>query len=358
MPRLPDTREAHWLSRTGVPRAGAAPTSGVARALADATLCDALAFGLDERPSPEAVQLAQALARAFGPATVAIIHYGSHAHRSGASAGSAHDFFVIVDWYRHAYRALARAMTRAPAPAAAALLAHILPPNVVAVTPPGAPSGTTAKCAVVSLHHLRLAAAGRALDHFVQGRLFQHVQLVWARDADAREAVCQALVALRARTFLWGRAHLPATFTVETYCRVLLDTSFAAEVRPEGSDRVAQLVSAQGEVLRPVYGALLQALARERILGGDGNVYTLSHPVSPVTAARLRFYFGHSKLRATLRWLKYVALYDEWLDYIVRKVERRSGRAVVLTERERRWPLIFLWPKALEYLRSRPQRQP
>ena len=68
-------------------------------------------------------------------------------------------------------------------------------------------------------------------------------------------------------------------------------------------------------------------------------------------------YFRRSKRRATLRWGKYVLLYDDWLEYVVRKVERRSGVAVELTPRERRWPLIFLWPRVLRYLRTRPQRR-
>jgi hypothetical protein len=68
-------------------------------------------------------------------------------------------------------------------------------------------------------------------------------------------------------------------------------------------------------------------------------------------------YFRKSKLRATLRWVKYVALYEDWLEYVVQKVARRSGMAVTLSARERRWPLIFLWPKAIRFLRMRPQRR-
>jgi hypothetical protein len=60
--------------------------------------------------------------------------------------------------------------------------------------------------------------------------------------------------------------------------------------------------------------------------------------------------------RATLRWAKYVALYDDWLEYVVRKVERRSGVALELTGRERRWPLVFLWPKLVRFL-ARPRRR-
>jgi hypothetical protein len=50
-----------------------------------------------------------------------------------------------------------------------------------------------------------------------------------------------------------------------------------------------------------------------------------------------------------------VALYDDWLEYVVRKVERRSGVALDLTPRERRWPLLFLWPKLVRYLGRKPR---
>jgi hypothetical protein len=68
-------------------------------------------------------------------------------------------------------------------------------------------------------------------------------------------------------------------------------------------------------------------------------------------------YFRWSKLRATVRWFKYIALYDNWLEYILHKIARRSGVALELTPRERRWPLVFLWPKAIQYIRQRPQRR-
>jgi hypothetical protein len=44
--------------------------------------------------------------------------------------------------------------------------------------------------------------------------------------------------------------------------------------------------------------------------------------------------------------------FDDWLDYIVRKIERRSGVRIELTKSERRFPIIFLWPKALRVIRA------
>ena len=63
-------------------------------------------------------------------------------------------------------------------------------------------------------------------------------------------------------------------------------------------------------------------------------------------------YFITSKVRATTRWFKYMITFDGWLDYIQRKIERRAGFEVEIEERERRWPLIFLWPKLFLVFRT------
>jgi hypothetical protein len=325
--------------------------------VADPELRSALSAGLDSRASSTTERLSEFLATGFGPSAAAIIHYGSHAQRSDARPESAHDFFVIVDEYGAAYRSLAARVGTSYSPSRAALLNRVLAPNVVAITERNATPPLAAKCAVLSIQEFRRACSARARDHFTQGRLFQHAQLVWTRDARTRDIVVDALVEVRARTFCWGRAYLPPRFDVDTYCRVLLETSFGAEVRPEGQERIDALLSAQRETMVRMYAELLRSLADKRILTGDGKVYTDPAPPGLLARFRTTTYFRRSKFRATLRWLKYMALYDDWQDYLLRKLERRSGVHVELTERERRWPLIFLWPKAIRYLRSRPQRR-
>jgi hypothetical protein len=169
--------------------------------------------------------------------------------------------------------------------------------------------------------------------------------------------VTNAIINARAGSFTWGVASLPPTFDAEGYFRALLERSFSGEIRPEQAGRIDALLDAQRDVVRRVYDALLQQLGRERILQARGNVYRLTNSVHALQRARIDWYFRWSKVRATARWSKYVVTYDNWLDYIVRKVARRSGVTIELTARERRWPLIFLWPKAIQYLRSRPQRR-
>ena len=71
----------------------------------------------------------------------------------------------------------------------------------------------------------------------------------------------------------------------------------------------------------------------------------------------MRRYFRRSKARATARWLKHTVTFVNWLPYIVRKVERHSGRRIELTALERAVPVIFLWPRVVHVLLTRPRKE-
>jgi hypothetical protein len=324
---------------------------------ADPALTAALAAGLNDAPAAHVAGLAAYVAQTFGQTTLAVVHYGSRAHGRGATGSdprpeSADDFFVIVADYDDAYRS---ARIGRHGPRVAAALNRVLPPNVVAVS--DRKSTRLAKCAVLSEADLARACSSRAHDHFVRARLFQQVQFAWSRDNAARAIVSNAIVAARAGTFDWVRPYLPASFDALGYCRTMLETSFAAEIRPEGGARLDVLLGAQDAVLVPMYDALLADLASRNVLTAVDGGYGDPHPPGSVTRLRWAMYFRRSKIRATARWAKYIALYDDWLEYVLQKVARRSGTTITLTPRERRWPLLFLWPKAFRYMRSRPQRR-
>jgi hypothetical protein len=300
-------------------------------------------------------ELSRFLAEAFGASTVAVLHYGSHAQGRRPSADSAFDFFVVVGGYREAYESLRNRVGTSFKPALAVALNNRLPPNVVAVN--GGPLGR-AKCCVISLAHLERACSPRAQDHFCQGRLMQHVLMTWARDEAAVAAIEAALAAVRANTLAWVAPSLPETFSVEDYLATALKRSLAGEIRPESADHSRTLAAAQRDTLGPVYESLLDGyVAAGRLVTDGPGTYRLAAPPTPRERRRVDAYFRRSKARATVRLLKHVALYEGWLDYIVRKVERSGNEKVELTQRERRWPLIFLWPRVFRFLRTRPQRR-
>ncbi len=103
-----------------------------------------------------------------------------------------------------------------------------------------------------------------------------------------------------------------------------------------------------------MFTVLLKALAGAGELREEApGTFAVVHPATARERRRLERYFGWSKVRATARWGKYVVTFDDWLDFIVRKARRHTGEDIVLTERERRMPLVFLWPRVIHYLRHK-----
>ena len=304
----------------------------------------------DESDSP-AAEMAAELARTFGETTVAVIHYGSRA-RGDARPDSAYDFFVVVDSHEAAYETAARAANLGVEPATAIRLSKILSPSVYAL-PPVPEGGRRNKCAVITRNEMDEAARLETRDHFVIGRLFQQVEILWSRDDTTAWQVRDALETIRTRTFDWVRCYLPDVFTVDTYCRTLLETSFAAEIRPEGGERASDLYVAQRDFMLGAYTPILDDLVKSGVLERNEDGYRQIDPPTARMKDRWDRYFRISKRRGTLRWGKAIVLYDGWLDYIVQKITRHNDVQVELTERERKWPFIFLWPKVFQFFRNR-----
>lgn len=316
-----------------------------------------LAHAIDESITPEAADLAAYLAWAFGDATQAIIHYGSRAQGRWTRSESAFDFFVIVGGYRAAYRSLARTAGMRRSPGFTTGLAWILAPNVISLSRSADSGKRIAKVAVLSERDFRRETTERANDHFTRGRLMQHVVIAWTRDDAAREIAVQGIINARRTTAQWGRPFLPAEFSVEEFCTALLSKSLQGEIRPERTDHASNLVAAQRETLIPTYSDLLDELVANGTVQRRGTRYALTKPAGAFERARVNLFFRISKARNFFRLFKHVALYDNWMDYIIEKVARSSGYRIEVTERERRWPLVFGWPKFIRYLRTRPQRR-
>jgi hypothetical protein len=99
------------------------------------------------------------------------------------------------------------------------------------------------------------------------------------------------------------------------------------------------------------------AAAGELRVEAEGT-YALARHVGRAERLRKRIYFRWSMVRATVRWFKYVVTFEDWLDYIRHKAERHTGQPIELTRREQRWPLLFLWPRLVRYLRQKDKRGP
>jgi hypothetical protein len=312
----------------------------------------------ERRPAIEAA--ARDLVTAGGGAVMGVVFFGSRrTSAGGADPWSAHDFFVLVRGYSEAYAAFQRSGKSRKSARLMALLNHVLPPNQVSLRL-GDPV-IHAKCSVISLAAFLRETSPHRRDHFCIGRLFQPSQVLSAADPETSRSIVVALVSAHAETYRWVRPWLPERFDAEAYCRAALRVSLGREIRPEPEGRAEALWAAQREEQTVVYARLLEDLAaRGELRPADPAhpaVWSLVRPVTTGERLRLEAYFAWSLVRATARWLKHIVTFENWLDYILRKVARHTGEEMELTPRERRMPLVFLWPRLLRFLRQKDGRR-
>ncbi len=320
-------------------------------ALREAVAARALSAGDD----PALDEAAQELALAAAGALDGLVFFGSR--RTGAArsnAWSAYDVFVVVHRYRPFYEAMRRNGLSGKAARMMSLLSCGLPPTQYSIRFEGSP--VHLKAAVIRTDTFHRENSPRRQDHFCIGRLFQPSRILYARDGATREALVDDLVSAHAETWQWSRPWLPPAFDADGYGGNALKVSMSWEVRPESPGRAEALWDAQREEQTPVFEALLSELvARGELVpaaGGEG-LWSPARPVGRLETSRRKLYFRRSIARSTTRWLKHVLSFEGWLDYILQKARRHGGEPVELSERERRWPLVFLWPRLYRHLRAR-----
>ncbi len=263
---------------------------------------------------------------------------------------------VVVRDYRAFYGAL-RAAGEIHRPTwLMAGLARVLPPNVIAFTPEEGDAGL-AKCLVIDHADFERALGPAPRDHFLLARMVQRVALVQATDAERARWVGACLHAAHVGALAWVGPFLDEPFDAEALGRRLLEISYRAEFRPEARNRADTIFATQRTHFRDVFAPILEAEAAAGRLMRVRDAYRFASPPGKAARRRWRRHLRRSKARVTARWLKHVLTFDNWLPYITRKVERRTGTRVELTALERRAPLLFLWPRVFRVLLTRPERE-
>ena len=192
--------------------------------------------------------------------------------------------------------------------------------------------GIHVKAAVLRYDTYRRETSARRRDHFCIGRLFQPTRLLHARDEAARQGTP-------------GRAGRGAPRDVGLVAALAARALRRRGLRPLGPadlDAVGSPAGARRAGRRPVGGAAgppaagLRGAARgaRRPRGARAPPGARRRDLArrrgrwaPRSALRLELYFRRSIVRATARWLKHIVTFEGWLDYIVRKASRHTGRA-------------------------------
>ena len=300
--------------------------------------------------------LARSLVAGTGTQLRAVLLYGSHLFGAAPDRYSAHDLVVVVEDYLGTYRELrSHGFSNRP-PRLMASLAWMLPPSVIAFTPEGA-DGPIAKCLIISARDFERELSSRSRDHFMISRMIQEVGLLYARDAAAERWLDEALESARRTVLDWAAPYIPAPFDAESLTREMIAICYRSEIRPESGSRARSVFEAQRTYLVETYEKLLAEALNEGTVVRDGQGYRVTRQPGTMVRLKRSAYFAYSKFRVTTRWIKHVMTFENWLPYVIRKVERRTGMTVELTPLARRLPLIFLWPQLFRVLRNRPAEE-
>jgi hypothetical protein len=274
-------------------------------------------------PIPEAADHLGALLPG-GDEPALVFAYGSCISTRTRTPSSFFDFYVVAD---RPARYLRAAFGTGALQGA---LARVLPPSVYHRTA----GGRRMKVCVVSREQLRRETGPRARDIHHLGRFSKRMALLHARD-DASRAEATGFVASALRT-LHGHALalLSAGHSDEDFALTLLRLSYLGEQRVAEDDKVRALYEAERDYYRTIF-SLLRA----------------EPPAMAPDRTRTERFLAKSRRRGLCRWPKYVLTVDGWLDILLDKLERHHGVKLELTERQRRWPLIFGWSKYFQMRR-------
>lgn len=305
---------------------------------------------------PEARELAESLATDVGDELRCVLLYGSRLNKTRPDRHSALDFVLVVRDYRAFYAALSAAGEMHRPVSLMTAMARILAPNVIAYTPNEGAEGI-AKCLVVDHAHLQRALGPTPPDHFLLGRLVQRTGVVWSASPDDEAWVAEQIRGAQGRVLDWMAPYLDGSFTPATLGQRLLEVCYRGELRPESRGRATAVFEAQASHFAEVLQPGIERAVREGRVEETDDGFVLADAATPAAERKWRWHFRKSKTRTTLRWFKHVVTFANWLPYVVRKVERHTGRTIHLTTLEKKLPIIFLWPRAIHVLVTRPRRE-
>jgi hypothetical protein len=300
------------------------------------TLEALVAAELAEPVDPRVVAMAGAIAARYGPASRAVLFYGSCLREANLD-GLMLDFYLIVSDYGEAFGSGWFAFAN-----------RLLPPNVF----PFEHGGLIAKYAVLSEADFTRLASSATRNVSVWARFAQPSRLAWAADAAAREtgiaAVSLAAPALlsAARPMLGDRVGLKQLWSQA------FALTYAAELRAERKGRAGSVVDADPDRYRRFTAPALAAAGIGATITGDEVGF--SHPLTSAERqvgerlwARRR---REGKALTLARLAKASTTYAGGIDYLAWKINRHAGAAIEIKPWQRRWPIlgaISLLPRLL-----------
>lgn len=288
---------------------------------------------LDKDPNLSA--LLEHLQRRYNEAICCTLVYGS-CLRSGDIYDGLLDLYLLCDDYRSAYQ------RRVPAAAN-----WLLPPNVFYAEQQGEQRTLRSKVTVISLQDFSRGCSPAWFESYIWGRFAQPTHILYCRNHRIRAQVETALLEAAHTLLLNALPALPARGSVSELWQQALALSYSTELRTERSGRARELAESAMTFYTQLtrYHADSPAL-HMAVYDGDTELQyetRFSRLQRLVAAGRWPVRRVQGKMLSITRLVKALFTFEGGLDYIAWKLERHSGEEVVIPDRVRRAPLIFLW---------------
>jgi len=280
-------------------------------------LRDLVAEELSTPVDPRVGAMAEAIASKYGPASKAVLFYGSCLRQSRLE-GLMLDFYLIVSSYREAYGKSWLASAN-----------RLIPPNVFYFEH----DGLVAKYAVLSEADFYRLNGPETRNVSVWARFAQPSRLAWAANDDARTAAAQAIS--RAAPTLLAAAGQKSGEDPLNWWRRAFELTYSAELRAERKGRSSSVVDADRERYERFSGPVIAAIPA-----------LMSEPSSWF---RRR---AEGKMLSIIRLAKASFTFAGGADYIAWKINRHAGTDIQLKPWQRRWPLLAAISLLPQLLRS------
>ena len=291
--------------------------------------------GPDAAEDPALRLLLEQLQARHHNAICAILLYGS-CLRTGDIYDGLLDLYLVCSSYRAAYRRPGLAASN-----------WLLPPNVFYAEVKHEGRTLRGKITLISLHDFQRGCSRAWFQSYIWGRFSQPTRILYSRDQQTRELIENSLLRA-ARTLLHNSLPvLPEQGSVTRLWEQALGLSYSTELRTERPGRSTELVEHSREFYTTVTKHHAPSLGFGfTVYDSDGELRyrsgaTRAQRLSTQLAWSLRQAQG--KLLSVTRLVKALFTFEGGLDYIAWKLERHSGESVVIPDKVRRAPLIYMW---------------
>lgn len=266
----------------------------------------------------------------------AIILYGSCVNQITRKPTSYPDFYILLSSYKNVFKK--RKFLNF-------LLAGILPPSSFFLYQKN-PDNSFLKCKynLIKTSRFLKEISLSPSDFYNLGRFGKKTIILYVKNKKIENQLISAFENAVRLNLKIASCLLEGKLSLDEIVIKTLSISYLADYRVERDTKVSELFNSEKNFYLSLYKVILEDMIKKgevKILKKEGEVYLFKeHWLNRIKA---KLFILWSKIRSVMRWPKGILTFDNYVDYLIDKIERAKGIKIELSERERKYPLIFGW---------------